>query len=153
MARFRFRLQSVLDVRSRVVDERQRELALKQRELDAAHEKLASLDAARERQRSVLERDHRTFDVEALRATYGHLAYLDRAIEDQSVCVAACAAEVERAQHKLVVANTDRKVLETLRNRRYDAFISDAAQHEQREVDDLNARRFGRARNERGDNV
>jgi flagellar FliJ protein len=151
MARFRFRLQSVLDVRSRVVDERQRELALRQRELGEARDRLAFLEDARDRQRATLERDHRSFDVEALRATYGHLAYLDRAIEEQSVCVAACAADVERAQHKLVVANTDRKVLETLRSRRYDAFTSDLAEHEQREVDDLNARRFGRARNERGD--
>jgi flagellar FliJ protein len=145
MSRFRFKLQPVLDLRKRIQDERQRELARKRTELAEAEAVLAALEADRQAQREALMRDHRAFDVDALRATYAHLAYLDRAIEDQRVRVAACIDEVERAQAKLVAANTDRKVLETLRTRRYEAFSTDAEQHEQRETDDQNARRYGRA--------
>jgi flagellar FliJ protein len=149
MSRFRFRLQPVLDVRERIQDERQRELALKQRDLGQAEAELAGLFHDRETQRDALTREHRTFGVEELRAAYAHLAYLDRAIDDQAVRVAACTDEVLRAQAKLVAANTDRKVLETLRTRRHDAFRADAALVEQREVDDQNARRYGRAQNEK----
>jgi flagellar FliJ protein len=151
MSRFRFRLQPVLDVRARIQDERQRELALKQRELLDAQGVLAALDDEREAQRAALLRDHRSFDVDVLRATYAHLAYLDRAHDDAAVRIAACVDEVERAQLKLLAANTDRKVLETLRTRRHDIFTADAALVEQREVDDQNARRYGRAQNERGE--
>jgi flagellar export protein FliJ len=151
MSRFRFRLQPVLDVRTRIKDERQRDLALKQRELVDARATLAGLDDQREEQRAALTRDHRSFDVEALRASYAHLAYLDRAYDDWTVRVVACVAEVERAQAKLIAANTDRKVLEALRTRRHDAFSADAALVEQREVDDQNARRYDRVQAERGD--
>src|SRR5450755_3562844 len=149
MSRFRFRLQPVLDVRERVQDERQRELALKQRDLAEAQAVLADLQRDRETRRDALTRDHRSFGVEELRAAYAHLAYLDRSIDEQTVRVAACTDEVTHAQAKLVAANTDRKVLETLRTRRHDAFRADAALLEQREVDDQNARRYGRAQNEK----
>jgi flagellar FliJ protein len=153
MARFRFRLQSVLDVRERIQDERQRELALKARECIDAEAALAALAADREARRGALTRDHRSFGVHELRATYAHLAYLDRALEDAAVRVAACTDEVRRAQAKLIAANTDRKVLETLRTRRTEAYNADAALAEQREVDDQNARRYGRAQNNAGEPV
>lgn len=149
MSRFRFRLQPVLDVRARLQDERQRELALAQRDTNDAEAALADLEDARDAQRAALTREHRSIDGDALRATYAHLAYLDRAIDDQLARVAACRAEVEQAQARLLAANTDRKVLETLRDRRYEAFNAQAALAEQLEVDDQNARRYGRTQNER----
>ena len=151
MSRFRFKLQPVLDVRERIQDERQRELALKLRDLTQAQAVLAARKRDRETQRDALTRDHRSFGVDELRAAYAHLAYLDRSIEDQAVRVAACNDEVADAQAKLLSANTDRKVLETLRTRRHDAFRADAALVEQREVDDQNARRYGRAQNGKGE--
>ncbi len=151
MSRFRFRLQPVLDVRARALDDRRREHAQKQRECDDALALLAAAVRDRDAQRESLTRDHRSFDVDALRTAYAHLAYLDRAIEDHGVRVAACRDEVERAQQKLAAANTDRKVLETLRTRRFEAFTAEAALIEQREADDQNARRYGRAQQERGD--
>jgi flagellar FliJ protein len=147
MSRFRFKLQPVLDVRERIQDERQRELALKLRDLVEAEAVLAALHRDREARRDALTRDHRTFGVDELRTAYAHLAYLDRSIEDQSVRVAACNDEVTHAQAKLLSASTDRKVLETLRTRRHEAFRADAALIEQREVDDQNARRYGRTQN------
>ncbi len=149
MARFRFRLQPVLDARRRTLDERQLALAAKQRERNAAQSELDALDAQRDAQRDLLLRDHTAFDVDALRATYAHLAYLDRSIEDQQIRVAACDAEVSRTQHKLVTAHTDVRVLETLKTRRHEAFTADEALVEQREVDDQNARRYGRVQHER----
>jgi flagellar FliJ protein len=153
MSRFRFKLQPVLDVRERIQDERQRDLALKLRDVTEAEAVLAALHRDRETQRDALTRDHRTFGVDELRAAYAHLAYLDRSIQDQCVRVAACNDEVAHAQAKLLSASTDRKVLETLRTRRHDAFRADAALIEQREVDDQNARRYGRAQNEKDERV
>ena len=150
MSRFRFRLQPVLDLRGRIVDERQREMALKLRDLTEAQALAARLEAEREARRGALTRDHAGFDVETLRATYAHLAYLDRSIEDHAVRVAACVAEFDRAQVRLVEASTDRKVLETLKTRRYEVFVAGEAVVEQREVDDQNARRYGRAQRTEG---
>ncbi len=143
-SRFRFRLQPVLEHRERILDERQRVFAQKQRDVAEAEATAAALEAEREKQRAALTRDHTRIDVDALRATYAHLAYLDRSIADHAVRRAACSAELARAQHELVAANTDRKVLETLKARRFEAHRADEAQLEQRDVDDQNARRYVR---------
>jgi flagellar export protein FliJ len=45
----------------------------------------------------------------------------------------------------LIEAARDRKVLETLKDRRREAYQLEAAQAEQRELDDQNARLFERA--------
>lgn len=149
-SRFRFHLQPVLDQRGRIADERQRVLAAKMRDLTEAEAEAARLHAEREAQRDALTHDHARFDVEKLRATYAHLAFLDRSIDDHAVRVAACRTEVERAQAGLIAANMDRKVLETLKTRRFEAFEAAEAQVDQREVDDQNARRYGRAQRRRG---
>ena len=47
MSRFRFKLQPVLDLRKRIQDERQRELARKRTELAEAEAFLAALEADR----------------------------------------------------------------------------------------------------------
>ena len=92
-----------------------------------------------------LVREHAHFDAETLRSTYTHLDYLDRAIVASLQRVEACAAETERARARLVDAAKDRKVLETLKERRREAFQLDAALADQRELDDQNARLFDRA--------
>ncbi len=84
-------------------------------------------------------------DADTLRATYAHLGYLDRAILAAQQRVDACAAETARSQARLIVAARDRKVLETLKDRRREAHLLETALAEQRELDDQNARLFGRA--------
>ena len=98
-------------------------------------------DALRER----LVREHAEFDAETLRSTYTHLDYLDRAIVAAVQRLDACIAETERARLRLVEAARDRKVLETLKERRRETFQLDAALADQRELDDQNARLFDRA--------
>jgi len=95
--------------------------------------------------RDRLVREHAAFDAEALRSTYLHLDYLDRAIVAAVQRLEACIDETERARLRLVDAARDRKVLETLKERRRETFQLDAALADQRELDDQNARLFDRA--------
>ncbi|GAC1591320.1 MAG: flagellar export protein FliJ [Candidatus Velthaea sp.] len=148
--KFKFRLDPVLDLRERVEDEKQRTLSTKQRDLIDAQAVCDSLENEREVHRSALTSGHQSLDAHALRVTYAHLDYLDREIEAQSERIAACAAEVERALAALSDASKDRKVLETLKVRRREAFDATVAQADQRELDDQNARQYGRAQLQRG---
>ncbi|GAC1404094.1 MAG: hypothetical protein NVSMB64_06800 [Candidatus Velthaea sp.] len=148
--KFKFRLDPVLDLRERVENEKQRVFALKQRDLMEAEAVRDAFDASRDAQRSLLRNGHKLLDVDTLRATYAHLEYLDRAIEAQDERIAACAAEVQRALAALTDASKDRKVLETLKVRRREAFDATVAQADQRESDDQNARQYGRIQLKRG---
>jgi flagellar FliJ protein len=143
--KFTFRLAPVLAQRERVEQER-----------GAEHGRALSLQLAAQRMyddiverrddlRVRLMREHAHFDAETLRSSYTHLDYLDRAILAAAQRVDACMAETELARVRLVEAARDRKVLETLKERRREAFQLDAALADQRELDDQNARLFDRA--------
>jgi flagellar FliJ protein len=148
--RFNFRLQPVLGHRERIEQVRAGEHAQAlsdQLVAQRAHDEL--LDK-RDALRNELVLDHAHFDAESLRATYAHLDYLDRAIVGSQQRVEACVAETEGARQRLVDAAKDRKVLETLKERRHEAHRLDEAISDQRELDDNNARAFERLRPSEG---
>ena len=142
---FRFRLDPVLGHRERIERERAGEHARNVAAQREAQRVLDAFTASREATRTALTRDHGKLDATTLRATYTHLEYLDRAIVAAQQRVDACAVATDTARRNLVAAAKDRKVLETLKERRREAHHLDAALAEQRELDDLNARLFERA--------
>lgn len=142
---FRFRLKPVLELRERTEQQRASEHAAALDAQLAAERARDGFILRRDRLREELVREHGGLDVATLRATYAHLDYLDRAIIDADVRVAECIRETETARLTLVEAAKERKVLETLRERRREAHDEEAALVEHRELDDMNARIFDRA--------
>ena len=145
MARFRFRLDPVLGLRERTERERAGEHARVLAAQLAEEQRRDELIARRDDLREQLMRDHNRWDADTLRMTYAHLAYLDRVIVEAHERVDAAKLKTEAARLRLVAAAKDRKVLETLKERRKEAFTLEAALAEQRELDDQNARGYDRA--------
>jgi flagellar protein FliJ len=143
--RFAFRLDPVLEQRERVERERAADHARALADQLSAQRMHDEILEKRDMLRQRLVREHAHFDAETLRATYTHLDYLDRALVASQQRVDACIAHTERARVRLVEAAKERKVLETLKERRREAFRLDAALADQRELDDQNARSFERA--------
>ncbi|HEY0395505.1 MAG TPA: flagellar export protein FliJ [Candidatus Elarobacter sp.] len=148
--KFTFRLDPVLGHRERVERERAADHARALADQLAAQRVLEDLATKRDALRARLMSEHARFDAERLRSTYTHLDYLDRAMVAAQQRVDACVAETERARQRLVDAAKDRKVLETLKEQRREAFQLDAALADQRELDDQNARAFERAQPSEG---
>ena len=69
---------------------------------------------------------------------------LSRAIEAAEGRIAARAFAAQQAQALLVEATRDKHVLETLKTRRREAYDAELQLIEARELDDANARAFGR---------
>jgi flagellar FliJ protein len=143
--KFSFRLDPVLGHRERIERERAADHARALADQLSAQRMHDEIVEKRDMLRLRLVREHAQFDAETLRATYLHLDYLDRALVVSQQRVDACAAQTERARLKLVDAAKDRKVLETLKERRREAFQLDEALADQRDLDDQNARLFERA--------
>jgi len=146
--RFRFPLEPVLDHRERIEDKRKRELASAQRATMEAEALRLRLVSNRDLLRERLRTEHTALGVETLRSSYAHLAYLDRAIEAAVGRVVAARSNEDRARGMLVIATKDKKVLETLKTRRREAFDAEVALAGQRELDDLNNRAFSRVQRE-----
>jgi flagellar FliJ protein len=143
--KFRFRLEPVLGHRARIEGERAGQHAQMVADQLAAQRVVDDIRLKRDVLRDRLVREHAEFGAETLRSTYSHLDYLDRAIVAAVQRLEACIDETERARLRLVDAARDRKVLETLKERRRETFQLDAALADQRELDDQNARLFDRA--------
>ena len=144
MPRFRFRLQSVLEHRERIESEKQRLLAIAQRDLAEAQTRLLELRTDYERTGEELRAKHAELDAMGLYNYYAHMDFVLRAIRSVEDRVAACELAVGRAKTALMSARKDKKILETLKERRKTAFDTQQRVDEQNMLDDLNARRFGR---------
>jgi flagellar FliJ protein len=145
MPLFRFRLQIVLEHRERIERDKQSILAVKQRDLQVAQERLDGLNDDYVRTGEELRVKHAQLDTNELYNYYSYLDYVLRGIRSSEERVAACRAEVEFAQRVLAEARKQKKILEVLKERRREAFDAEMFAVEQRDLDDLNARRYGRA--------
>lgn len=141
MGRFKFALEPVLDHRERIEDEKQLVLAERQRELKAAQDELARLNAEFKRHSMALREEHAQLSSEELRWYYAHLEFLDRCMTMQHSIIFQRRAAVERARADLVDASKDRKVMEKLKDRRFEEHQAFEAAQEQKELDDTNNRR------------
>src|SRR5690242_13177199 len=104
MAKFKFTLEPVLEHRERIEDEKQQVLAERLRELKAAEDELARLDAEFKRYSTVLREDHASLSSDELRWHYAHLEFLDRCMTMQHGIIFQRRAAVERARADLVAA-------------------------------------------------
>ena len=145
MAKFKFALEPVLDHRERIEDEKQQILAQCERELKAAEDELARMNAEFKRYSMALRDDHTTLSSEELRWHYAHLEYLDRCMTMQHGVIYQCRAAVDCARADLAAASKDRKVIEKLKDRRLEEHRAVQAAQEQKDLDDTNNRRHDRS--------
>ena len=148
MARFVFRLAPVLSHRERIEDEKKQLLAEALRALREAEEELNALRDRRESIAREVAAEHAQLDGETLRISYAHLDFLAREIRAADLRVVERIQAADRAREALVVASKDRKVLDRLRERQHEVFKQEELRLEQRDLDDANARRYGRVKRE-----
>ncbi|HUA07831.1 MAG TPA: flagellar export protein FliJ [Candidatus Acidoferrales bacterium] len=144
MKRFAFALQPVLEHRKRKEDEKQLVVAVRKRALDEAERELARLNEEFRSNTAMLRRRHKELDVREMQSFYAHLQFLDRCIVAQIRIVAERRVALDRARADLLAASREKKVVEKLKERRREAFVLEEQRIEQKELDDGNARRYGR---------
>jgi len=142
--RFAFALQPVLEHRKRKEDEKQLVVAVRKRALDEAERELARLNEEFRSNTAMLRRRHKELDVREMQSFYAHLQFLDRCIVAQIRIVAERRVALDRARADLLAASREKKVVEKLKERRREAFVLEEQRIEQKELDDGNARRYGR---------
>lgn len=145
MKKFAFALQPVLDHRKRIEDEKQLVVAQRKRALDDAERELERLNEEFRLHAAMLRDKHKKLETRELQSIYAHLQFLDRCIVAQIRIVAERRVALDRARAELLEASREKKVVEKLKERRREAYAIEEQRVEQKELDDGNARRFGRA--------
>lgn len=144
MARFRYRMQSILDIKLKMETQAKQEFAAAQQRLNEEEEKLAALRErraeyerrARQQLLGVLNRLDMAENKEAL-------LRMDEYIAMQHIQIRKAEEKVEQAREKLAEVMKERKSHETLKDKAFEQFLMDEKKQEGKEVDELTSYTYG----------
>lgn len=144
MAKFRYRMQSILNIKNQMETQAKMELGQAQRRLNEEEEQLAHLF---DRKRHYLEEGRRirldSLKVQSLRDNEYAVARIDEFIETQKENVKKAEKKVEEAREKLEEVMKERKAQEKLREKAFEQFIKEENAKESKEVDELTSYTYG----------
>lgn len=144
MAKFVYRMQSILNIKNQMETQAKMELGQAQRRLMEEEERLSELY---DRRRGYLEEGRKlrkeALKVQSLRDNEYALARMEEFIEDQKLNVRKAEEKVEAARAKLEEIMKERKAQEKLRERAFEQFVHELNAQESKEVDELTSYTYG----------
>lgn len=146
MARFQFRMKTLLRLHEATRDERRTELAQAQRAADAVQERLDEL-ASELTNLGAASREAISpgrIDVDRLLTVQRYELLLRAQVQQAQAQKQMVEAEVERRREALVAANREVKSLENLRQRQLERHQAEDAKREGAALDEAAGRRHGR---------
>lgn len=149
MARFRYSMQSILDIKLKMETQAKQEFSAAKAALDEEEQRLCELV------------DRKAwYEAEATRLLAGALKI--REIEENKTAilcmedfivqqrgrVAAAERKLEKAREKLTMVMVERKTHETLKEKAFEEFLMDEKKQEGKEVDELTSYTYGQRRSQ-----
>lgn len=149
MAKFVYRMQSILDIKNKLEEQAKMEFAAAKVQLDLEEEKLEiirqrKLDYEEEGRR--LRRD--SLHVRDIIDNRNAITQMDEYRIHQEKCVAKAAEVLEMAREHMKEARQERKTHEKLREKAFDEFVHEENAKEAKEVDELTSYTYGQKRGE-----
>lgn len=149
MAKFSYRMQSVLNIKYQLENQAKMELGRARVALMEEEEKLQNLS---ERKEAYLEEGRslrrQTLQVREIKDNKNALAIMDELIEEQHICVAEAEKKVEAARQKLQEEMQERKMHERLKEKAFEQFMREENAAESKAVDELTSYTYGQRRKE-----
>lgn len=145
MARFRYRMQSVLNIKLKMETQAKQEFSAARAVLDEEEEKLLKLKerkAAYEKEAEILLKDH--LKVRDIIDNKTAILRMDEYISAQLLQVRLAAEELEKARKRLSDVMKERKMHESLREKAFEEFVKEENRAESKEIDQLTSYVYGR---------
>lgn len=144
MKKFRYSMQSILDIKLKLEEQEKNNYAQAQMRLNAENEKLAALVQRRGEYEEHLRRmAGQRLDIPEMRRTEDAIEVMKGLIRQQTVAVRKAEQNVEAALHRLRQAMTERKAQEKLREKAWSEYMMEFEAQERKEIDELVSFRFG----------
>lgn len=145
MAKFIYRMQSILDIKTKIEEQAKMEFAAARMRLDEEEEKQRVLgerkDAYEEKGRT-LRRD--SLKVSEIMENQDAIARMDEFIALQQVNVEKAQQQLEEARIRLQMAMQESKTQEKLKEKAFEEFVHEENAREAKEVDELTSYTHGR---------
>lgn len=152
MAKFRYRMQSILNITNQMENQAKMELGQARRRLLDEEERLQHL---RDRKEVYLEEGRKArlnaLSVQELKDNEYAVARMDEFIAIQIANVHKAEMEVEAARLKLQEIMKERKSHERLREKAFEQFVAEENKKESKEVDELTSYTYGRKKGIEGE--
>lgn len=149
MSRFRYRMQNILDVKSKLEEQARMEFALANRALQEEEEKLETLKQRKQAYEDEIVRLlHETLQLDRIKENEQASKTMDELIAAQQLQVRAAERKVDMARAKLQTVMQERKTHEKLRERAFDEFVQEENAKESKEIDELTSYRYGQKEQE-----
>lgn len=145
MARFRYRMQSILDIKLKMETQAKQEFAAAKAVLDEEEEKLSELRERKEKyeeEASVLLKDR--LKIKDIRDNKNAIMHMENAIREQILQVDLAGKQVEAARDKLREVRTERKTQESLKEKAFGEFMQEENRKESKAIDQLTSYTYGR---------
>lgn len=138
MAKFRYKMQSILDVKEKLENKAKQDFAQANAKLDAEKLKLVELQKRRsdymeEGLRLRLEK----IDIRKIRENKMAVLKMDEYIKNQMVQINLASREVEKARSVLQTLMQERKAHEKLKENAFEEFMKEEQAQESKEIDQL----------------
>lgn len=138
MARFRYRMQSILNIKLKLETQAKQELGLAQQALNNEEARLMELRVRKQDYiKSTRESLTGGLSVKEIKENQAAIKVIDDFIEAQTLQVRLAQEGVDRATEKLKQCMVERKAQETLRQKAFEEFLKEENRAEMKEIDQL----------------
>lgn len=147
MARFRYSLQSILNIKEKMETMAKQEFSAAKLALDTENEKLAALFG---RKRAYEEEGkrlrHGTLNVRDIEDNKNAILIMDQYIAQQKLQVKKAEEQLERAREALAEVMKERKMHESLKEKAFESFMQEENRQEGKSIDELTSYTYGQKR-------
>ena len=149
MARFRYRMQNILNLKYKLEEQEKMNFALMRAKLTEEEEALAALNSRRaEIAEEGIRMRNDKIDILKIKENTALASYYDDQIRLQKVKVATASKNLENARLRMQNAIQERKIHEKLRENAFDKFMKEEALNEAKEIDQLTSYTYGQKKTE-----
>lgn len=144
MARFRYSMQSILNIKLKMETQVKQEFSSARRALDEEEEKLRALiDRKEGYEREAGQLREGTLKLREIEENRTAILCMEDFIERQRGQVKRAEDNLEKVRLRLTEVMTERKTHETLKDKEFEQFLMDEKKQESKEVDELTSYTYG----------
>lgn len=144
MAKFRYKLQSILNIKMKMEEQAKQDFASARMALNEEEEKLEALI---ERRRGYEEQARKlrkgVLNIRELEESKNAILTMDDFVSAQRMQVDKAARRLEKARIRMTEAMQERKTQETLKEKAFEAFLREENRAESKVIDELTSYTYG----------
>ena len=148
MKRFNFRLQRVLDIKNTIEEAMRRDFLAARAELQKMVDKLKEIVRTLARYQNKLHAlEKKGIDLQEINFYYRYFQSLEGQISYQNRMIGIAREEMEKRRSILVEAVKERRILERLKERKFEQYLFEAGKEEQFTIDEISGGKFFQQKN------